>query len=261
MRIFLYIDNENCLSKIDPRTKIIGVFILSGILFSFSDPRIILFILFVLLALCACAKILNNVWRLRYLFISVFMMSAITWPFYVNGGDPILDLGFLTITESAIMYGAAMGIRWATALIIGLIFISTTRADDIYQGLLLLGVPYPFAFVTSLTFRLVPMLTGTGLGIIESQTSRGLDLNKGNLARKIQNYMSITVPLFMHTIKQADFMSVALESKGFSPHSDRSNLREYHFKLLDYFILFFLVAIFLLSQYLRFQGIGTLDIN
>ena len=67
----------------------------------------------------------------------------------------------------------------------GLIFLSTTRNEELTNGLIRMGCPYPIAFALSTALRLVPTFAGAGATIIQAQVSRGLDLESGNIFSRV----------------------------------------------------------------------------
>ena len=106
-----------------------------------------------------------------------------------------------------------------------MIFLSTTRNEEIATGLARLGIPYRFAFAVSTALRLVPTIAATGSTISQAQRSRGLDLESGNVIERIRKYMPLLIPVFVSTIRSTNVFSMALESKGFGaePRDARSS--------------------------------------
>ena len=115
-----------------------------------------------------------------------------------------------------------MGLRLATFVGTGLIFLSTTRNEELTNGLIRMGCPYPIAFALSTALRLVPTFAGAGATIIQAQVSRGLDLESGNIFSRVGKFIPQAVPLFIYAIRHTNLLAMALESKGFSPESKRT---------------------------------------
>ncbi len=197
------------------------------------------------------AKALQNFWRLRFILGLLILFSSLLWPFFAKGQTPLWSWGFLQVSRESLLYGIAMGLRLATFVAAGLIFLSTTRNEELTNGLIRMGVPYPIAFALSTALRLVPTFAGAGATIIQAQVSRGLDLESGNIFRRAGKFIPQAVPLFIYAIRHTNLLAMALESKGFSPESPRTLYYEPRMHNIDYFVLILLLMILVALLYIR----------
>lgn len=251
MNIFLYLDRNTWIHRLDPRTKMIGTLIVFAICLSFNHPLYVAAISLGILLIAISAKALLNFWRLRFILLLLLAFSALTWPFFVKGPTLLWSLGPLHVSQESVLYGIAMGLRLATFVGTGLIFLSTTRNEELTNGLIRTGCPYPIAFALSTALRLVPTFAGAGATIIQAQVSRGLDLESGNIFSPVRKFIPQAVPLFIYAIRHTNLLAMALESKGFSPDSKRTLYYEPRMRFIDYISLAFLMAIFAVSLYAR----------
>jgi energy-coupling factor transport system permease protein len=148
-----------------------------------------------------------------------------------------------------------MGLRLSSLVMAGLILLSTTRNEEMTHGLIGLGLPYPVAFAFSTALRLIPTLAGAGATIIQAQVSRGLDLESGNIFRRMGKFIPQAIPLFLYAIRYTNLLAIALESRGFSPGAKRTFYYELRMTPKDYGILIVLGALLAVSLYLRL-GLG-----
>jgi energy-coupling factor transport system permease protein len=144
-----------------------------------------------------------------------------------------------------------MGLRLATFVGIGLVFLSTTRNEEMTNGLIQMGIPYPVAFALSTALRLVPTFVGAGATIIQAQVSRGLDLESGNIFKRLGKFIPQAVPLFIYAIHQTNTLAMALESRGFDPGSKRTFYYEPKMKKEDWVVLGIFFLSFAILLYLR----------
>jgi energy-coupling factor transport system permease protein len=179
------------------------------------------------------------------------LISGITW--LAHGGE---SGAYFEITEESLLFSTAMALRLGATALAVLIFLATTKPDDFHAGLILLGLPYPVAFTVSLTYRLVPAFIGIGIGIVEAQTSRGLDLGHGKPLHRLRKLMALLVPLVMHAVRQAKILTVAIHTRGFNPSAKRSFYRDYRLHFGDYLSLGFLVLSVTTCIVLRSVGFG-----
>jgi energy-coupling factor transport system permease protein len=96
-----------------------------------------------------------------------------------------------------------------------LIFLSTTTDTDIMMSLAKLKVPYTFSFLISLSLRSIQLFAEDWKSIIDAHYSRGVDINKGSIIKRLKNYISLAAPLLITTMNKIREIDFAAESRGF----------------------------------------------
>jgi energy-coupling factor transport system permease protein len=140
-----------------------------------------------------------------------------------------------------------------------MIFLSTTRNEEIATGLVKLGLPYRFAFAISTALRLVPTIAATGSTIGQAQRSRGLDLESGNIIQRIRKNTPLLIPVFVSTIRSTNVFSMALESKGFGASPDRTYFLRLAMGRRDVLVLLVFALLLGAAAALRLMGYGGLE--
>lgn len=251
MNIFLYLDQNTWIHRLDPRTKLIGVLILFLVCLGFNHPLYMAGIGLGVMALALSAKALLNFWRLRLILLLLIAFSSVLWPFFVKGPTLLWSFGPFQMSEESFLFGIAMGLRLANFVAIGLLLLSTTRNEEMTNGLIRLGCPYPIAFAISTALRLVPTFAGAGVTIVQAQMSRGLDLKSKNIFSRLAQFIPQAIPLFIYAIRHTNLLAMALESKGFHPGLKRTFYYEPHMRKIDYGVLAILGFILLMVFILR----------
>src|SRR5437867_12736370 len=157
---FLYLDRNTWLHRLDARTKVVSLLGIFAVALIFSDPRFLSAPgSLVVMALISAESLvyLRMMWLLLTL---LFLYCLLLWPFFVTGRTPMIAMGTLTLTNEAVRYGVAMGLRLDVMLLGGILLLSTTRIEEFTLALQRLGLPGPMAFALSLAFRWVPSLIG-----------------------------------------------------------------------------------------------------
>jgi len=214
----LYLDRDTWVHRLDPRTKmflLVGMFALP---FVFLDPLYELAVLALVLFFGYLAQSLANLRRIWFILLMVALLTTVLWSLFGSGRTPL----FWFVEREALLYGLGIALRVDITIIAGVIFLSTTRNEEVAIGLVRLGIPYRFAFAVSTALRLVPMIVGTGFTIGQAQRSRGLDLESGNIFERIRKHLPLLVPVFVSTIRSTNVFSMALESKGFGARPGRT---------------------------------------
>lgn len=94
-------------------------------------------------------------------------------------------------------------------------FFMTTSADDLGLALEQIHVPYSISFTFTTAVRLVPTMAIDAQTVVDAQRSRGLELDKGNLVKRVRNYIPILIPLIISAIRRSVELAEALESLRF----------------------------------------------
>ncbi len=252
---FLYLDRDTWVHRLDPRTKmflLIGTFVLA---FLFVNPLYGLAVLAIVLAFGAAAKALVNLKRIWFILFMIAVMTVILWTIFGSGETPL----FWFVEQEALLYALGAALRIDIMIIAGMIFLSTTRNEEIATGLVKLGIPYRFAFAVSTALRLVPTIAATGSTIGQAQRSRGLDLESGNIIQRIRKNTPLLIPVFVSTIRSTNVFSMALESKGFGASPKRTYFLRLAMGRRDAAVLLVFALLLAAAVALRLMGYGGVE--
>ena len=251
----LYLDRDTWVHRLDPRTKmflLLGMFVLP---FVFLDPLYELAVLALVLFFGYLAKVLVNLRRIWFILLTIAVFTVVLWSIFGSGQTPL----FLFVELEAVLYGLSIALRLDITIIAGLIFLSTTRNEEVAIGLVLLGIPYRFAFAVSTAVRMVPTIATTSSTTSQAQRSRGIDLESGNMLQRTRKYVPLLVPVFVSTIRSTNVFSMALESKGFGASPRRTFYLKTTLDRWDVLVLVAFVALLAGTIALRVAGYGELE--
>ncbi len=203
-------------------------------------------LLCIVLIIGKLAQMLNNIKRLKIVIAMTCFLSIILWSASYPGTK---DLLFFSLEGAE--FGVIVAIKISTIIISGILFLSTTKVEEISLALIYFKVPYrvSFAFMTAL--RMVPTLISTSQIIIDAQKSRGLDLSKGTIIERFKKYIPLLVPVFLSSIRNTGTLAMALESKGFGYQKYRSYYLKLKMTSTDFFILGLMLLLSMLVIYYR----------
>ncbi len=261
MTVSLYLNHNTWVHRLEGRTKLLvalGFFVLA---LCFSHPGYLLVVLALLCVGLVEARAGGNVKKIGILAVLLVSYSMMLWPFFVNGTTPVPWLHYLGVTWEGCAFGFGMGLRLLIMVWGGVWVLSTTTIEELAQASQQLGFPARVGFAFSLAFRWVGILLGAGVGVIQAQRSRGLDLSSGNILQRIRQYVPLVVPLIGHALRQTNLLAMALESKGFHPTAHRTLTVTGKMKEPDYFLLAGIGILVGLGVWLRWQGMGIVDVH
>lgn len=161
-----------------------------------------------------------------------------------------LSYNYVIYTDGLI---SASFIFLRVVLMIGLTSLLTfsTMNTDINNGFEALMSPlkvihFPvgtMAMMLSLTLRFIPTLIGETDKIMKAQASRGVDFEEGNLKQKVQQIVSLLVPMFVVSFSKAEELANAMEVRGYVIGAKRTKLDKLELKTGDYIALAVFIAL------------------
>lgn len=209
----MYRDGESFLHHAGATAKIVALtaWFLVALLLERAVPLAGLAV--VVFFIAVAARLLGVLAAFARFMVIMFVSSAVLWALFSR-------------SEARVAEGALIGMRLTIMLAMGLVFLASTRIEDVAAGLQRLGLPFNAAFSLTLAFRLLPLFTASATTITQAQACRGLDLREGGLVKRTRRYLPLLVPLVLSSLRSADRLSVALESRGLGMHARRTSVIE-----------------------------------
>jgi energy-coupling factor transport system permease protein len=239
MDLFFYVEPESLIHRLHPVTKLILLGGLCTIALLLRSPATLLALFGAVLLATLAAGGRGNVRRVLVFLLLAGTSALLLWTL-VGRGPTLL---FLWMSHEGLRRGVVAALRIDTFVLAGVLFLSTTRNEEIVQGLLRLGLPYPLCFAFSTALRLAPTFIGTGLAVREAQRARGLDPDAGSLATRLRANIPLLVPTFLTTIRMTNHLAMSLEARGFGLRKQRTSLLETHFGFGDITVLLLLAVL------------------
>ena len=240
---FSYLPGKSILHRLDPRTKLISVMLLSIVVLRASTFKTIglLFCIFFTLSLLARLGIrhhLNSLRPMLLFFIFIFAVQAMS-----SGGEGLFSIGPVAISSEGIWTGGLVASRFVLLVLFASLLLSTTRPALLTLGiermlrplpLSLLGISsYDLAIMMSISMRFVPLMHGNLSQILQAQFSRGMDLNR----HPLKGVSSMAVPMIHSTMRMAEDLAMAMESRCYQG-VHRTSMFELKMHKEDFFSLF-----------------------
>lgn len=222
--------------RLDPRTKFIVSFVVFtvAVLFTELTPLIALFLLQVPIILTA--KVAKQ-W-----------LESLKGALFLGGMIFVMNL----VVGYALLYSAAMSFRFLTLVGSFSWFFLTTSPDDLGLALERSKVPYELCFAFTTAVRFVPVLADEAQTIIDAQRSRGLELDRGDVLKRIRNYIPILIPLIVNAIRRSLELAEAMESRAFGSEVKRTSLYVLEMRVFDYVFIILAAVLLFVALYARF---------
>lgn len=261
MKTTLYIDYESVLHRLHPTTKVFGLFAVFWSIYWIDNPWALLYVLAVVAVIAQAMHAWGNVWRFRWFLVLIVVPTTITWMIFFREGTPIANFPILHVSRASIMFGVGRGIKVGALVLASVLFLSSTKVEELAVGLGRLGLPYRLGFAVTLAFRLVPLFIESALMVVDAQRLRGYDFDAGGPLERVRRYVPVVIPVFMGALRKANNMAMALEARGFGSTGRHTNFIEYHFHACDVVAFTLLLALATVSFIVYYTGLGAIPIT
>ena len=235
---------------LDPRIKFFFVTVLFVMAILFSKFITLAILFFVPLPFVFMAHVsrqwLRSLRGAIFLAIFIFATNFIFGYFYPTSFPEITPpvdtlMDYLVILERA----AAMTLRFVVLIASFSVFFLTTSPDHLGLALQQSRIPYEFCFAFTTAVRFVPVLADEAQTIMDAQKARGLELERGNLLKRVRNYIPVLIPLIVNAIRRSLELAESMESRAWGASKKRTNLYALKLKIADYIL--FVVSFSILS--------------
>ena len=235
----------------DPRARLlVFISLLLGVIFT-SGLWAIGLGLVIVLGIYGLAQLpLKPAWRgIRRSIIFILLLAVLQIILY-RAGDPGATLWTvfgLAITENALLSAAMLVIKFIVLILLINALVMSLSTSQISTALFYMLKPFEkirfpvndLILVVQVTLRYLPLIAQTAEKTAKAQASRGGDWEqKGfNPIRQAKRVLPLIVPLIVTSLKRAETMALAMDSRGFNAAEERSSYYELHFTGEDAILL------------------------
>ena len=227
-----YYPVDSILHRLDPRVKLVGTFLYIISIFLASNYVGYITVALFLLAIVVLSKVPINFIIKGLRPILVILAFTVGFNLFLTKGTPVLEIGFLIITEEGIIIALKMGFRLIFLVIGSSIMTYTTTPNQLTDGLESLLNPlnkikvpvHEIAMMMSIALRFIPILVEETDKIMKAQMARGADFESGNIIQKAKSLIPILVPLFVSALRRANDLAMAMEARCYRGGKGRTNM-------------------------------------
>lgn len=237
-----YIPIDSIIHRLDPRAKIISLFIMIVAIFipkswwSYLLLGIVLLIV-ILLSKLKLGFIFKAFKPMIFMMIFLLIINVLT----LKTGYVLLEIGSFKIYSEAVFNTLFIVVRLILMIMLTTCLTATTKPLDLTLGIEYLLSPlkivhfpsHEVAMMISIALRFIPTIIEETIRIMNSQKSRGVDFEEGKLQEKVQAILSLIVPLFSVAFERAYELADAMEARGYIPGANRTRYRQLQFTFKD----------------------------
>jgi energy-coupling factor transport system permease protein len=187
----------------------------------------------------------------------LFVVQAIFYPGTTPLIKPLIPIGkgFGQVTLEGILFSVLLALRLIAMVIMLPLVTFTTPVQDFALGFVRMGAPYRLAYTITTALNLVPILQAETGVIVDAQRLRAMQtFENGKLGDKLKAYPALVTPLVIGSMRRAQSMAVAMDSRAFGASKKRTYLVDLKMKWSDWAFLIasilFAVAVVTVSSLL-----------
>ena len=252
-----YIPGNSFLHRLDPRAKLLFVFLFFFLIFLANNVSTYL-VLYLFVCICI---ILSKIPVRLFLgsikpVLFIIILTSILHLVMTKGGSMLVTTPFFTVYEEGVKQAAFISSRFFILVIMASVLTFTTSSLDLTDALeQLLGplkkvrVPvHELALMMAIALRFIPTLWEETEKIMNAQLARGANLESGNIFKRLTAYIPIFIPLFLSSFRRAEELAMAMEARGYRGGIGRTKYRLLQYKGRDYgLILIFLILVMVIG--------------
>src|SRR2546427_6900803 len=231
-----YLPRESPVHRLDPRTKIAAVTVLTVAVFVVRDfSGYALLTLFLLAVVVASQIPLGYLLRGLRPILFLLLMTVVLNVFFsgIQSGTVLFRLGPLVATREAVMRAGFVGYRLVALILVTSLLTFTTSPVQLTDGIerilrpfRRLGVPaHELAMMMTIALRFIPTLLEETEKIMKAQMARGAEFEHGNILRRARALVPGLGPLFVSAFRRADELAPALEARCYRGGEHRTRMK------------------------------------
>lgn len=228
-----YFPTDSLVHRLDPRVKLIFVFVFMIAIF-FVDSYIILglvaitIITLILMSKVPIKIILRGLKPMRVIIIMTLIFNV----FFTPGTQIFPNLKWPSMTYEGLNTGLFMSFRLLLLILGSSLLTLTTSPIRLTDGLESLMSPlkkikvptHELAMMMTIALRFIPTLAEEANKIKMAQESRGASFSGKNIIETAKKMLPLMIPLFLNALKRADELAIAMDARCYAGGDNRGKL-------------------------------------
>lgn len=255
-----YVPADSSIHKMDPRSKLIIVFLFVCIIFLANNAVTYALIGIYTFFMLGLSKI-----PVRFLYgglkpvLWLVLFTLVLQLFFTKQGTLLYEWGPVKIYEEAVRQGIFISLRFFFLILMTSLLTLTTTPIEITDGLETLLHPlkkvrfpvHEMALMMSISLRFIPTLMQETDKIMKAQIARGVEFSSGPFKERIKAVVPLLIPLFVSSFKRAEELAIAMEARGYRGGEGRTKYRQLSWQLADSMQIVILLVLSVLLYLLR----------
>lgn len=230
-----YVPGNSPLHRLDPRAKLFLCITYVILVFFANGLATCLWLILALLATIIASQVgFKMYWRGIRPLAWIILLTVAFQVLFSTGGPVYWQWGFISVTRDGLLNSLIIFFRFMVIITASTVLTATTPtlriADALtwfMQPLKVIKVPVnQITLMISIALRFIPTIMNEAVKIANAQRSRGMNLDEGNIVKRLMRMIPILIPLFVDSFKRAEELATAMEARGYDPEAPRTHYRQ-----------------------------------
>lgn len=210
---------DSFVHRLDPRTKLLGslVFVLAVVLTTPGNWRLFAVYLCVIAGLLLLSRLpLGHVLKRSLVIFPFVIMIAVFTPFFTPGRVAAsYDFGawHIAVTYEGLAVFFNVVVKSWLCMLCLIILSSSTKFEELLQGMCRLKVPHVFVQITSFMYRYMFVIADQAMRMQMARDSRNYGMNRRNIIKTMGHMVGM---LFIRSYERAERIYAAMLSRGYN---------------------------------------------
>lgn len=227
-----YYPADSLVHSLDPRTKLVSVFLYIVALFLVKNPFWYIVFLAITLIQFRISKVpfgyfLKGLRTVIILLVFTFFFRMVATP-----GETVASFWIFEVTREGIVKGTSLASRIALMITEASLLGYTTTPKEMSDGLTRAFSPLQriglrvdeISVMIMIAFRFIPVMLEEANDLMDAQASRGVEFENCSVFTKMKNIFALVMPLFINSIERTSDLAMAMEARGYSSDNPRSKM-------------------------------------
>lgn len=230
-----YVPGTSPLHRLDPRAKLLLCVAYVVLVFFANSWTTCLWMVLALLATMLASRVgFRLYWRGIRPLVWIILLTVVFQVLFSTGGPVYWKWWFFSVTRDGLYSSLIIFFRFLVIITASTVLTATTptlRVADALSWFMrpLKAIKVPVNQITlmiSIALRFIPTIMDEAVKIANAQRSRGMNLDEGNLIKRLKRMVPILIPLFVDSFKRAEELATAMEARGYDPAAPRTHYRQ-----------------------------------
>lgn len=255
-----YIDTGSLVHRLDPRIKIVAVWLF--IIFSFlvDLPGLLLALPLLVLIHIICGISIRYILEGSRIFLIFLVVIGIFQVLFYRGAmaesNVLWSWWIVSVSIEGILFAVMISLRVILLYYVVTMIMLTTTLVDLTDGLELMFLPLQrfrvpvneLTLVSVIAIKFVPIFIGELERLARAQTARGVPFERGGPIARARRIGRLLIPIFLSGFQRADVLTMAMDTRCYQGGKNRTKLRRMQTTAVDWLALGF-VALWLIAAW------------
>lgn len=238
----LYVERNSLIHKMDPLTKLLYVLVTIAMTYILPVQDFVITVTAITISLLIIGKVFRKIFPIIILsLLLIISIIIVQGAFHQNNETVLFSIGILSFYKEGLTYALLLTLRVINMLCAFGVLILTTKADELVERLIKIGMSPKIGYVILSVLQLIPQMRAAVGKITDAQRSRGME-TEGNLLVRTKAFIPLIGPVVLNTLNDTRERAIALEMRGFNRKQKKTFLNETKFYRYQGIVQFVLIT-------------------